>query len=184
MDDSKLIELFNARSELAIEELIKKYGRLCQSISYNILANSEDVEECLNDTYLSIWNSIPPANPNPLVAYICATVRNISLAMLRRNTAQKRKCEYTVVLDELEDILQARENVENEILSKELSGYIERFLDNQTEENRCIFLSRYYFLFSYEAIAQRTGLSVKNISVRLVRMRKALKKDLEKRGVM
>ena len=102
MEDSKIIELFFARSEQAISELASKYGKLCLKIAKNILSNTSDAEECVNDTYLGAWNSIPPAKPDPLQAYICRIVRNISIMKYHSNTAAKRNSFYSSALDELE----------------------------------------------------------------------------------
>ena len=101
MDDQLIIELFNERSEEAITAISDKYGELCKGISYRILMNRQDAEECVNDAYLVAWNTIPPESPNPLRAYICRVVRNITLKKYRYNTAQKRNSHYDTSLEEL-----------------------------------------------------------------------------------
>lgn len=183
MDDEEIIKLFLARSEQAIKELDLKYGKMLHRLSYNIVNDLEDAKECVNDTYLSTWNTIPPVEPNPLLAYVCKIVRNISLKLYERKTAAKRNSFYDVALQELEDSLFAPDNVEAEIEGKELALIIENFLDTLSIENRALFLRRYWFLDSYACIAQRTGLSEKNVSVRLARIRKQLRKYLFERGV-
>lgn len=105
MEDSKIIELFFERSEQAIAELSYKYGGVCRKIAFNILNNLQDVEECVNDTYLEAWNSIPPQNPNPLVTYICKITRNIALKKYRYNTAKRRNGFYDISLSELEECI-------------------------------------------------------------------------------
>lgn len=183
MEDEKIIELFLERSELAIEELDLKYGRIFHKISYNIVNSPQDAEECVNDTYLSAWNTIPPAHPNPLCAYICKIVRNISLNLYYRKNAAKRNSYYTVAMEELEACLADPNTVETEIEAKELAHILEQFLDTLTLENRTIFIRRYWFFDSYHDIAERVGLNEKTISVRLTRIRKQLKVYLKEREV-
>lgn len=176
MDDSAIIELFYARSEQAICELDQKYGRVCHKLSYNILNNLQDAEECVNDAYLGAWNTIPPARPNPLLSYLCRIVRNLSLMRYHANTAAKRNGNYDVVLEELENCLASTDSVERDMEEKELIRRIEDFLETLSVENRVIFMRRYWFSDSYAEIAQRTGLSEKNVSVRLTRLRKQLRR--------
>lgn len=183
MEDEKIIGLFLSRSEQAITELDRKHGRLCRSISRNILHNEQDAEECVNDTYLGVWNSVPPQHPNPLLPFVCRIVRNISIARYHHSSAQKRGGSYTTALTEIEDMLPSRESAEARLDMRELTKLIAEFLDAQSTENRVIFLRRYWFCDSYEDIAGRVCLSVKTVSVRLVRMREKLKKHLESKGV-
>ena len=105
MEDEKIIKLFFERSEQAIKELDNKYRRILHSVSFNILNNRLDAEECINDAYLETWNSIPPAKPNPLLAFVCKIVRNVSLKRYEHNTAAKRNSIYDVAMEELEDCL-------------------------------------------------------------------------------
>ena len=184
MTDERIIELFFERSEQAIKELDKKYGQVCHSISYNILGNKQDAEECVNDSYLGVWNAIPPAKPNPLRAFVCKIVRNISLKRYEQNTAVKRNSFYNVAMNELEECLSSSEFVEEIIAEHELSKIIESFLDLLSQKNRVIFLRRYWFSDTYAEIANRVGLSEKNISVRLTRIRKELRKYLVEREVL
>ncbi len=184
MEDEKIIELFFERSEQAIKEVEKKYGRACHNISFNILHNDLDAEECVNDAYLGAWNAIPPARPNPLLTFLCKIVRNISLKRYELNTAIKRNSTYDVAMEELENCLASPDTVENEIAGKELAHIIEGFLDTLSVENRVIFLRRYWFSDTYSDIAQRVGLTEKNISVRLTRTRKQMREYLLERGVL
>ncbi len=183
MEDNRIIELFFARSEQAIDELDRKYGKLCRQLSYNILKDQRDAEECVNDAYLGVWNAIPPARPDPLRAYVCKVVRNLSLKLYDRKRAVKRNSEYDVALQELEACLAAPEPAEAELNAKELSRMIESFLDALSEENRVIFLRRYWFADPYAEIAERVGVSEHNVSMRLVRLRKQLRKYLAEREV-
>lgn len=184
MDDEKIIELFFNRSEQAIEEVDKKYGKTCHNISYNILHNKLDAEECVNDAYLGAWNAIPPARPNPLLTYLCKIVRNLSLKRYEFNTAIKRNSTYDVAMEELESCLSSPETVESEIALKELTHIIENFLDSISTENRVIFLRRYWFSDTYSDIAARVGMTEKNVSVRLTRIRENLRNYLKEREVL
>ena len=184
MDDEKIIELFFNRSEQAIEEVDKKYGKTCHNISYNILHNKLDAEECVNDAYLGAWNVIPPARPNPLLTYLCKIVRNLSLKRYEFNTAIKRNSTYDVAMEELESCLSSPETIESEIALKELTHIIENFLDSLSTENRVIFLRRYWFSDTYSDIAARVGMTEKNVSVRLTRIRENLRNYLKEREVL
>lgn len=183
IDDEKIIELFFERSEQGIRELDKKYGKICHNLSYSILNNRQDAEECVNDAYLGAWNAIPPARPVPLLSYIVKIVRNISLKLYWRKEAAKRNSSYTVALQEIENCIADWKNVEDEILAGELARIIEDFLDTLTLENRVIFMRRYWFCDSYKDIAGFVGLSEKNISVRLTRIREKMKQYLIEREV-
>lgn len=184
MTDERIIELFFARSERGIEELDTKYGATCHRIAQNILGNKEDAEECVNDAYLGVWNSIPPKKPSLLSAFLFKILRNLSITRYHANTAQKRNSFYDIALDELGDTISTEESIEKECSQKELTNAIEGFLDTLTRENRVIFVCRYWFSESYTEIAKRTGLTEKNISVRLTRIREKMKKHLSERGIL
>lgn len=183
LEDGKIIELFFARSEQAIQELDIKFGKICHKLSYNILNCWDDAEECVNDAYLGVWNAIPPAKPKPLQAYVCKIVRNISLKLYYRKKAAKRNSVYDVAMEELEDYLSAPNTVEAEMEARELAEIIESYLDTLTVENRVIFMRRYAYMDTYSDIAAQVGLSEKNVSVRLTRMRRKLKQYLTEREV-
>ena len=183
IEDKKIIELFFARSEQAIKELDVKYGKLCRSLSYNIVNDRRDAEECVSDAYLGAWNAIPPAKPDPLQAYICKIVRNISLKRYYHDAAVKRNSVYEVAMQELEDQLSAPDTVEAEIEARELAEIIERFLDTLTVENRVIFMRRYAYADAYSEIAARVGLSENNVAVRLNRIRRKMKQYLIERNI-
>ena len=183
IDDEKIIELFFERSEQGIRELDKIYGKVCHNLSYHIVGSRRDAEECVNDAYLGAWNAIPPAKPNPLLTYVCKIVRNISLKIYWRKEAAKRSSHYTIALEEIEACIAAPNTVEAEIEARELARIIESFLDTLTTENRVIFMRRYWFSDSYKDIAEFVGLSEKNISVRLTRIREKMKQYLIEREV-
>ena len=184
MEDEKIIDLFFERSEQAISQLDAKYGGFCRRLSHNILNDSRDTEECLNDAYLALWNAIPPERPAPLLTYLCKIVRNLSLKLYHRKTAAKRNSAYDAVIEELEDCLSSPDTVEAEADVNELTRLIEGYLDTLPQENRVIFIRRCWFSDSYADIAMQTGLSEKNVSVRLTRLRKQLKQYLTEKGVI
>ena len=183
IDDEKIIDLFFERSEQAIRELDIKYGKICHNLSYNIVNNRQDAEECVNDAYLGAWNAIPPVRPNPLLSYIVKIVRNISLKIYWRKEAAKRSGHYTIALEEIEGYIADQKTVEDEIEARELARIIGEFLDTLTLENRVIFMRRYWFADSYKDIAEFVGLTEKNISVRLTRIREKMKQYLIEREV-
>lgn len=183
MEDEKIIELFFARSEQAIGELDAKYGALCRKLASGILNDRRDAEECVNDAYLGVWNAVPPERPSPLAAYLCRVVRNLSLKLLSRKNAAKRADTYSAALSELEDCLSVGSTTEEALEARELARLIGEFLDTLSRENRVIFMRRYYFADSYEEIAARVGLSVKNVSVRLTRTRGRMREFLSREGV-
>ena len=183
IDDEKIIEMFFERSEQAIRELDIKYGKICHILSYNIVNNRQDAEECVNDAYLGAWNAIPPVRPNPLLSYIVKIVRYISLKIYWRKEAAKRSGQYKIALEEIEGYIADSKTVEDEIEARELARIIGAFLDTLTLENRVIFMRRYWFADSYRDIAELMGLSEKNISVRLTRIREKMKQYLIEREV-
>lgn len=183
MKDSQIIELFHERSEQAIMELSQKYGTVCTKIAKNILKNSLDAEECVNDAYLGAWNTIPPQNPNPLKTYICRIVRNLSIKRYHSNTSIKRNSFYDAALDELENYIPSGKTVESEMSAKELAQIIDDFLDTLDKEHRVIFVRRYWYSDSISDIAERFHMSNNNVSVRLSRTREKLKRYLRKEGI-
>lgn len=184
MEDELIIQKLCERQEQAIKDLSDKYGRLCQAIANRILNNSQDAEECVNDTLLVVWNAIPPEHPNPLSAYVCQITRNLSLKKYHANTAQKRNHAYDLVLSELEESLAGKESVEDEILTKELEGAINDFLSACRPCDRIIFIKRYWFFEPVSDIAEGIGKSKNYVNVHLHRMRKRLEHYLQIKGVI
>ncbi len=181
-EDSRIIELFFAHDEQAIALLSKKYGSALRRVAENILANERDAEECVNDTYLAVWNAIPPAKPNPLKSFVLRILRNISTARYHSNTAVKRNSFYDVALDELEECLADFSLIERAVDSAELSRHIDSFLDTLDKNGRVMFMLRYWSSESIEDIAKKFGMTDHNVSVRLSRIREKLKKHLKKEG--
>lgn len=184
MDDEQIIELFFERSEQAIAELSKKYGTVCSRVAANILNNVHDAEECVNDAYLGVWNTIPPQRPNPLCSYVCRVVRNLALKKYHANTAQKRNSLYDVALEELAACLPSASSVEEDVDAKQVAGYINSFLETLDRESRMLFVRRYWYADSIEELAKLLRTNKHTVSVRLSRIRKALRKYLIKEGVI
>ena len=183
LDDRLIIELFFERSEQAIVELSDKYGSLCSKVAFNILNNKQDAEECVNDAYLGVWNTIPPQKPDPLSSYVCRIVRNLAIKKYHSNTAAKRNSIYDVALDELESCIPSSTSVEDEFNAVETARIIDGFLKTLDRKSRIMFVRRYWHSDSIDDIAKLFGTGKHNISVRLSRTREKLKKYLDKEGV-
>lgn len=183
MEDSGIIELLFTRSEQAIPELAGKYGRICRNIALGILGNHEDAEECVNDTYLGVWNSIPPQKPDSLAAYVCKIARNISLKKYRYNTAQKRNSHYDISLSELEECIPAAGMGVEQCKEEELTRVLEMFLDSLDKKSRVIFVKRYWYAESVKMIAEEFGMKENHAAVKLSRIRNKLKVYLEREGI-
>ena len=183
MDDEKIIRLYWDRNEQAIPATADKYGNYCTSIAKNILGNCEDAEECVNDTYLHAWNSIPPHRPNRLSAFLGKIVRNVSFNCYKRNSAYKRGGGQTaMVLDEIAEFVSGTDSVEQEIDRKELIKAIDGFLDSLSFEKKNIFVCRYWYFDRISDIAIRFGMTENHVSVTLSRLRNKLHRYLSERG--
>lgn len=182
MEDTKIIELFFSRSEEAITETASKYGKLCFSISGNILGNNEDSEECVNDTYLALWNCIPPQRPSNLMAFISKIVRNLSLKKLDYNLAKKRDSSITHSLSELEEILPDKA-ISNKFSDEEIGRILSNFLKNEKADSRNVFIRKYWYFDSVEDISKRYKFSESKVKSMLFHTRNRLKKYLIKEGI-
>ncbi len=172
------MDLLFERSEQAINELQTKYGALCHRIADNILNNRQDTEECVNDTLLGVWNSIPPNRPRSLAGYVGKIARNLALKTYERNTAIKRNSHYDVALEELSECLPSSSSIEEEMEAKDTAERINRFLQTLDPEARILFVRRYWHADSIEELAKLFHTSRRTITLRLFRIRKALKKVL------
>ena len=182
MTDEEIIDLFFQRSEDALKQTDRKYRNLCYKIAWNILQNHQDGEECVNDSYLSLWNQIPPQRPDSLKIYLCRIVRNLSLKKYRDGHAGKRWAEGTLSIYELEDCIPAETQVLEEVEKRELIQVIERFLDSLGKDKRIMFVKRYWFCESIRDIAGEFGITERNASVKLGRIRTKIKHYLEREG--
>uniref|UniRef100_UPI0040564B74 RNA polymerase sigma factor n=1 Tax=Agathobacter sp. TaxID=2021311 RepID=UPI0040564B74 len=183
MEDREIIELFWNRTDMAISVADKKYHSYCQCIAYNILGNKEDAEECLNDTWMKAWNTIPPQNPTNLAAFLGKITRNTALNY-RRDKYRKRRSsgQMDLVLEELEECVSYAKTVEQEIAEKELAKIINHFLGTLPELERNVFVCRYWRLEPISQIAAYAHSGESKIKSMLFRIRKKLKKHLEKEG--
>lgn len=183
MEDREIVNLYWERSSEAIKETAAKYGGYCKSIAKNILGSNEDADECVNDTYLNAWNSIPPSRPMALSAYLGKITRNLSFDRFRHKHADKRGGgETELVLEELAECVSGVDSVEQEVEKKELVRAIDSFLDTLPQEKCNIFLCRYWYAIPVSEIAARFGMTEGNVSVSLNRIRGKLKIYLIERG--
>ena len=183
MDDRDLIDLFFKRDEQAIVSCSERYGHWCFTVAWNILFDREDSEECVNDTWNTAWNTIPPKRPEKLKYYLAKITRGFALNRLRSDTRQKRGGgEYEQALEELEYSLHTDRTPEQELMASGLTEILNRFLKKQPERDRNVFIRRYFYLESGRQIAKRYGLSESNVNVILNRVRTKLKAVLQEEG--
>lgn len=182
MEDSKIIDLYWDRDQNAIVRSQEKYGRYCSRIAGNILRSREDCEECVNDTWLRAWNAMPAERPDILSAFLGAITRNLSLDRYRRNTSKKRGSgEITYIFDEMQDCIGGNE-IDGHLDAMVLTESINRFLEKMSQDNRIIFVRRYWYMDSIEEITKRYKLSESKVKSSLFRSRKKLHEHLLKEG--
>lgn len=182
MEDQKIVSMLFSRSEEALKELEYSYGRLVRSIADNIVHNRETALECANDTWLAVWNTIPPTRPESLGNYVCRIVKNIALTRFRDEHCKKRNASI-VQWDELEECL-AGASMEDEVGLHAVTEEINVFLKKQEWENRMIWMCYYWSGVSVAEIADRLRMRKGTVKMRLSRMRTALRADLEKEGLL
>lgn len=183
MEDFEIITLYWERDQRAISATKDKYGLYCLTVARNILNGNEDSEECVNDTWLHTWNSIPPNRPSFLKLFLAKITRNLAIDKLRSNHREKRSSnESATILDEIEEYVCGNDNVEAEIDCRELGKAISSFLRSLPLRDRCIFLRRYFYGEGVTAIAEKIGVNVNIVSLSLSRNRKRLKEFLQKEG--
>lgn len=178
MNDAEIIDLFWARSESAITELGKKYDRLARSVAMNILHNRQDTEECMNDSYLGMWNSLPPEKPQVLPAFFTAITRNLALKLYRYRHASKRNA----IMEELTEFVAVTPSPEEEI--NYTADIISNFLSTLDKPSRVLFMRRYYLGESVADAAKALGITENHAGVKLSRMRAKLKKVLVEEGIL
>ena len=183
MEDREIVNLYWERNSNAIKETASKYGGYCKAIAKNILGNNEDAEECVNDTYLNAWNSMPTHWPKQLETFLGKITRNLSFNKYKHDHAEKRGSgEITLVLDELTDCVSDTDNVEQVLDHQELIKAISSFVRSFSENKRNLFVRRYWYADSVSAIANDTGMLQGTVSKTLERTRKQLKAYLTERG--
>ena len=183
MDDKGILDLYFSRNQDAIAQTDKKYGRYCYSIAYNILTNKEDAEESVSDTYMTAWRAIPPRCPSVLSTFLGKITRHISIDRWRERSAAKRGGgEVTLALEELEDCVAGLQNMEMEYERKELIRTYVKFLDTLPVTERRVFLCRYWYVDSIEAIAEKFSFSQSKVKTMLHRTRVKLRKQFAEEG--
>ena len=183
MDDEAIVDLYWKRNENAIKVTDDQYGRMLSGLSYRVLSNWEDCKECVNDTYLKTWNSIPPHRPVHLGAYLSKITRQLSIDRWRKETSIKRGgSEYAVSLSELGDILEAGKDPETEMEARRLDEVIHSFLRSLPQQERFLFLERYFYFEPLKNAAKCCGMSESKAKSMLYRTRKKLRTILEKKG--
>ncbi|MDE5569244.1 MAG: sigma-70 family RNA polymerase sigma factor [Ruminococcus sp.] len=182
MEDKDIVQLYWDRNERAIAETSVKYGRYCTSIAMNILNNHEDAEECVNETYLNTWNTIPPHKPSMLSTFLGKIVRNLSFNKYKHTHSIKRGGdEISLILDELSEVVSGKESVEDDIIRNELIKTVDDFINTLSENKRYIFIRRYWYSDNITAIANQCGRTENSIYVELSRIRKKLRDYLTER---
>ena len=184
MDDEKIIGLFFDRSENAISETDKKYGKPCRRLTYNVTGNYEDSEECVNDTYLRLWNVIPPKRPPDFAAYLFRIARNIALNLIRgRSTDKRGGAMRSVDYDEIAECIPDKNTVERQTDDDTAIKAIEKFLASLPREKQIIFLKRYWYFNPVADIASELNISESKVKMTLMRAREKLRAELEKEGI-
>lgn len=184
MDDKQIVDLYWQRNEAAITQTQKKYGKYCFSIANNILCDKEDAEESVNDTYIGVWNAIPPHRPTVLSTFIGKITRRLSLKKLRERSAQKRgNGELFLSFDELEECIPNRQSIDTALEAKELTRIINAFLDKLPAAERRVFVCRYWYFDPISDISLRFGFSQSKVKMMLKRTRDKLSEQLRKEGI-
>lgn len=183
MDDTGIIDLYWARDERALTETERKYGPYCRSISYHIVKNKQDAEECVNDTWVRAWNAIPPQRPFALGAFLAKIVRNVSLSHYRKAHTQRRGGgQMPLILEEIGDM--TADGPERLLEAAELSRHLDRFLRQLPQKDCCVFMRRYWYMDSLEDIARRYHMALGSVKSSLFRTRKKLREYLEQEGIL
>lgn len=183
MEDVKIVQLYWDRNESAISETANKYGNYCTSIAQNILGDHEDAQECVNDTYLNAWNSMPPHRPNMLRTFLGKITRNLSFNKYKHDHAHKRgDGQISAILDELSECVSGKDDVQAEVEYHELVRAIDEFLDSLSPQKRRIFVCRYWYNDSISEIAKQFRMKENAVSMTLRRIRSKLRQYLVDRG--
>ncbi len=184
MEDKKIIELFFARSEKALTALAEKYGKLCMKVALQILGSREDSEECVNDSYFDVWNTVPPKEPDPLMSYIVKIVRYNSLDCLEHRTAKKRGGgEATVSLEDVALFIGESETPEDIVERQFITDCVNDFLRTLTPADRMLFVRKFWFFDTYEELSKISGIKVGTLKSKISRTKESLKVYLSERGV-
>ena len=183
MEDGQIVNLYWRRDEDAIRATEQKYGGFCRRLSMNILHSFQDSEECVNDAYGRCWDTMPPQRPESLRAYLGAILRNLSISRYRAAHAQKRFGGAEVLLSELADCVPSPDNVQRSVEAEELGELIARWLRKLEREDRTLFIRRYWNGDGVKDLAEELGVRPNALTKRLLRLREALRRELEREGV-
>ena len=182
--DEEIIDLYWVRNEEAIPETDRKYGRYLYTIAYNIVRDSRDCEECVDDTYFSTWNRIPPTRPNVFQVFLSKITRNVAVDKYRKNTAEKRiPSEMINSLDELDECLAHSQSVEDELDVKRISVVLNEYLNGLSQKEITLFVCRYYYCDSIESIARMFGISESTVFRHLNKLKEGLRRRLAEEEV-
>ena len=184
MDDQSIVELYLQRDENAIKESRNKYEAYCYRIAMNILSVAEDVEECINDTWISVWNRIPPVIPKSLKAFLGKLVRDISLSRYRAVHAQKRYNGMELILDELAECIRSGQDIQRSLEQKELSETVNGWLDSLPQEDRVLFVKRYYYGETVKQLSEMQSCTENQMAQKMMKLRNKLKAHLLSGGVL
>lgn len=183
LDDSEIIGMLFDRDEDALAAIKDKYGGYCTTIARNILENAEDTEECVNDTYMRVWETVPPEKPKKLSAFLAKITRNLAIDRYRREHSQKRGGDETeLIFEELADCVSDGSSVEETAERRAMIAAINRFLGRLPARSRIMFVSRYCYCESVRSIALRLGVKENSVSVSLNRTRSQLREFMKKEG--
>ena len=184
LTDEQIIDLYFAREERAIAETVKKYGTYLNTVAYNILANEQDAEECLQDTYLCTWNAIPPERPSIFHAFLAKITRNLSL---NRYDMRQRKgrvpAEAICPMDEVQDFLPDPDGADDDALSDTVRRVVGSYLACTTNRRMYIFVSRFFYSFTIAQIAARLGCSTSTVNKELAEIKRELRDRFAKEGI-
>lgn len=184
MDDQSIVELYLQRDENAIKESRNKYEAYCYRIAINILSVAEDVEECINDTWISVWNRIPPVIPKSLKAFLGKLVRDISLSRYRAVHAKKRYNGMELILDELAECIPSGQDIQKSLEQKELSETVNGWLDSLPQEDRVLFVKRYYYGETVKQLSEMQSCTENQMAQKMMKLRNKLKAHLLSGGVL
>ncbi len=185
MDDTAIIKLFQDRSQNAVSAASEKYGGYCFTVADNILNCKEDSEECVNDTFMKVWNVIPPEIPKALKAFVGKITRNLALDRVKMLHRKKRGSgRYEAVLSELDEMLCSRDNIEKELEDKEIARALNKYLLSLDSESRTVFICRYFYFDSIKSIADKIGRDENRVNYLIRKTRDGLGRQLEKEGLL
>ena len=182
MEDEEIVELLYVHDDKGLVETKSKYNDLLNSLSFRIVRNREDTDQCVNDTYMKVWDTIPPYKPNYFKSFICKIVRQISIDKYRYNHRKERDNSEIVYLSDMDYEVKDKKNIEDELSERLLVGELNKFIDNLDVENRVLFVRKYFFFEDSKSLSKRYGISENNINVKMLRVRNKLRDYLESEG--